>query len=76
MRAKYIKLPGSRIVAAWYSARPRLTSWLLLAVAMEILMTLFSWGTGVLFRQWIALFGATILLAWLCVWVIFLEDGE
>ena len=60
----------------WYAARPRLTSWALLALAMEILMTLFSWGTGVVFRQWIALAGATLLLAWLCVWVTFLEEEE
>jgi hypothetical protein len=43
---------------------------------MEIMMTLFSWGTGVAFRQWIALSGATLLLAWLCVWVTFLEEEE
>ena len=43
---------------------------------MVLMMTVFSWETGLAFRQWIALAVATVVLAWLCVLVTFLEEEE
>jgi hypothetical protein len=72
----YRKLPLVLPLERAYAERPKLTSWLVLTAGMEVMMTLFSWSTGLGFRQWIALAVATLLLAWLCVWVVFLEEEE
>ena len=40
---------------------------------MVLLMTVFSWGVGLAFRQWLALAAATLLTAWLSVWIVFQE---
>ena len=69
-------LPRVKALERAYERRPRLTSTLLLGTAMVVLMTLFSAGVGLAFRQWIALAGATALTAWLSVWIVFQEGDE
>ena len=69
-------LPLFRQVAYWYDRRPFLTSWLLLAAGMVTLMTLFSLDAGLAPREYAAIAAATVGLAWLCVWIVFLEEQE
>ena len=69
-------LPGAVALERAHGRRPRLVSWLLLGGAMVLMMTAFSWGVGLAFRQWLALAGATLLTAWLSVWIVFQEAGE
>ena len=76
LRLDYRRLPFAQPLIATYARRPRLVSWLVLAIGMTFMMTFFSWETGLVFRQWIALVVATLVLAWLCVLVTFLEDEE
>src|SRR5688572_14625548 len=69
-------VPGAAALARTHGRRPRLVSWALLGGAMVVMMTLFSWGVGLAFRQWLALAGATLLTAWIAVWIVFQEgDG-
>ena len=69
-------LPGAALLARAYARRPRLTSWALLGGAMVVLMTAFSAGVGLEPRQWLALAGASLLTAWLSVWIVFQETYE
>ncbi len=73
-RAKTLPLLGH--IARWYVRRPFLTSWLLLAAGMVLLMTLFSLDAGLTSREYTAIAVATVALAWLCVWIVFLEEDE
>ena len=59
-----------------YEARPLLTGWAVLATGMLLMLTLFSLDAGLTIRQFAAVSVATLLLAWLCAWVITLEDAE
>lgn len=54
-------------------ARPRLWSWILLAVGMVVLLLIASKDVPLEWSQRGALVVATILLAGLCVWIIDLE---
>lgn len=56
-----------------YARRPVLTSWALLAAGMLLLLTLFSLDAGLAPRELAAMAVATVALAWLCVWIVFLE---
>ena len=56
-----------------FEARPRLWSWILLAVGMVILLLLASKDVPLELSQRTALVVATIVLAGLCVWIIDLE---
>ena len=56
-----------------YARRPVLTSWVLLAAAMLILLTLFSLDAGLAPREYLTMAVATLALAWLCVWIVFLD---
>jgi hypothetical protein len=69
-------LPVLRLIARWYGRRPFLTSWLLLSAGMLLLMTLFSLDAGLTLRQYAAIAAATVGFAWLCVWIVFLEEQE
>ena len=70
------RLPPLRLVSRWYVRRPFQTAWGLLAAGMLVLMAIFSTDVGFTLRQYAALSVATILLAGLCTWIIFLEDAE
>ena len=65
-----------RFVAHWYERRPLLTSWICLAAGMVILVVLFGRDAGLTFGQHAALAGVTVAVAWLCAWIICLEDRE
>lgn len=49
---------------------PVLANWLVLAVGMVIILVISAWNVGFLPGQWLALIGATIVLAGLCAWII------
>ncbi len=57
-----------------WSEHPNLTSWLLLALGMVVIVVLAARNVGFLPGQWAAVIGATIVLAGLCVWIISWED--
>ncbi len=69
------RLPPLRFVARWYARRPFLTAWALLAAGMVLAVAVFGRDVGLTAGQHFALAGLTIPLAWLCTWIIFLEDG-
>jgi hypothetical protein len=58
-------------------ARPRLASWIFLAVGMVIILVVSAPKDGTLTAgNWIFLVLATIGLAGLCAWIIGWEDGK
>ncbi len=65
-----------RVVARWYARRPRLTSWAFLAAGMVILLVAFGRDAGLTLRQHVTLAVITGAVAWLCTWIVFLEDAD
>lgn len=57
-------------------AHPQLTSWIVLAIGMVIILGWSAWEVGFTPTQWAALIVTTILLAGACVWIIGWEDDE
>lgn len=55
---------------------PQITSWIVLAIGMVIILAWSAWDVGFTSGQWAALVITTILLAGACVWIIGWEDGE
>lgn len=49
---------------------PVLANWAILAVGMVIILYFSARHVGFLPGQWVALVGATVLLAGLCAWII------
>jgi hypothetical protein len=61
---------------AFADAHPRLSSWLVLAVGMVVILLISAPKDGSLSpMNWIFLVLATIGLAGLCAWIISWEDG-
>lgn len=52
---------------------PRLAAWIALALGMVIMLVIAARNVGLLPGQWAALIVTTIILAGLCVWIIYLE---
>jgi len=52
---------------------PRLSAWIVLAIGMVIMLVIAARNVGLLPGQWAALIVTTIILAGLCVWIIYLE---
>ncbi|MGB5931768.1 MAG: hypothetical protein WBH57_01710 [Anaerolineae bacterium] len=52
---------------------PRLSAWIVLAIGMVIMLVIAARNVGLLPGQWVALIVTTIILAGLCVWIIYLE---
>ncbi len=52
---------------------PRLSAWIALAIGMVIMLVIAARNVGLLPGQWAALIVTTIILAGLCVWIIYLE---
>jgi hypothetical protein len=52
---------------------PRLSAWIVLAIGMVIMLVIAAQNVGLLPGQWAALIVTTIILAGLCVWIIYLE---
>jgi hypothetical protein len=59
----------------WWDAHPNLLSWLILAIGMVIIVVIAARNVGFEAGQWVAIIGATVLLAGLCVWIVSWEDG-
>jgi hypothetical protein len=55
---------------------PQITSWIVLAIGMVIILVLSARDVGFTPSQWTALVITTILLAGACVWIIGWEDEE
>ena len=55
---------------------PQITSWIVLAIGMVIILTWSARDVGFTTSQWVALIITTILLAGACVWIIGWEDDE
>ena len=58
------------------SQHPRLTTWVVLAIGMVVILVWSAREVGLLPHQWAALIVATILLAGLCVWIIGWEEED
>jgi uncharacterized membrane protein YfcA len=57
-----------------WTGHPALSSWVLLAIGMVVIVVLAARNVGFTPSQWAAVVVATILLAGLCVWIISWED--
>ena len=55
---------------------PQITSWVVLAIGMVIILIWSARDVGFTGSQWVALIITTILLAGACVWIIGWEDDE
>ena len=55
---------------------PQITSWIVLAIGMVIILVWSARDVGFTPGQWAALIITTILLAGACVWIIGWEDEE
>ncbi len=55
---------------------PQITSWIVLAIGMVIILVWSARDVGFTGSQWAALVITTILLAGACVWIIGWEDDE
>jgi hypothetical protein len=55
---------------------PQITSWIVLAIGMVIILVWSARDVGFTSGQWVALIITTILLAGACVWIIGWEDEE
>jgi hypothetical protein len=64
-----------RLVARSYARRPFLTTWGVLAAGMAVMVILFGLDAGMAFRHHATLVLVAAGLAWLCTWIIFLEDS-
>ena len=58
------------------SDHPQITSWIVLAIGMVIILVWSAREVGFTPGQWTALVVTTILLAGACVWIIGWEDEE
>jgi len=59
-----------------WNGHPNLTSWLLLAVGMVVIVVIAARNVGFKAGQWAALIVATVALAGLSVWIIGWGDDE
>jgi hypothetical protein len=60
-------------VKEFVTRHPRLSAWIVLAIGMVIMLVIAARNVGLLPGQWVALIVTTIILAGLCVWIIYLE---
>lgn len=58
------------VIKRFWTERPVLANWLVLAVGMVMILVVSAWNVGFEPLQWTALIGATIVLAGLCAWII------
>jgi protein-S-isoprenylcysteine O-methyltransferase Ste14 len=63
-------------IKQFVTAHPQLTSWIVLALGMVIILVWSARDVGLLAGQWVALIVATIAVAGLAVWIIGWEDEE
>jgi hypothetical protein len=60
----------------WMLRHPRLAAWIILSAGMVTLLVIEARDVGLLPTQWLALVGATILVAGACIWIISWEDED
>jgi hypothetical protein len=70
------RLPLVPALARLYGRRPFLTAWMGLAAGMVLVVAVFGRDTGLTVGQHAALAAMCLPLAWLCTWIVFLEDGD
>ena len=63
-------------VKSWINAHPRLFSWLILALGMDIILLFSARDVGLEGRQWFWLLVITKLVAGACIWIISWGDDE
>ena len=63
-------------IKKFVGTHPQITSWIVLAIGMVIILVWSARDVGFTGSQWIALVITTILLAGACVWIIGWEDDE
>lgn len=63
-------------VKQFVNTHPQLTSWIVLAIGMVIILVWSARDVGLLAGQWVALIIATIAVAGLAVWIIGWEDED
>jgi hypothetical protein len=59
-----------QVIKNFWNEHPVLSNWLILAVGFILILTISAWDVGFDPSQWVALIGATVLLAALCAWII------
>lgn len=64
------------VVKKFAENHPQITSWIVLAIGMVIILVWSASDVGFTSSQWVALIITTILLAGACVWIIGWEDDE
>lgn len=62
----------------WNAAekRPRIAAWIVLSLGIVILLLVEARDVGLLIGQWLALIGASIIVAGLCIWIVSWEDAD
>lgn len=63
-------------IVDWIKQHPRLSAWVVLALAMDAMLAFEARTVGLQPSQWIALMVATTLVAGLCVWIIGWDDKD
>ena len=63
-------------IKKFVGTHPQITSWIVLAIGMVIILVWSARDVGFTTSQWAALVVTTILLAGACVWIIGWEDDE
>ena len=64
------------VVKNWVIKHPNLTSWIVLAVGMVVILLFGARDVGLGASQWFWLIVITTLVAGLCVWIISWGDDE
>lgn len=61
---------------SWIEAHPRLSAWIALSAVMVTLLIIEASNVGLRPFQWTFLILATLLIAWLCVWIISWDESD
>lgn len=78
MRKFLEKLKNGKLapIVEWIEKHPRLAAWLALSTVMVFLLILEAADVGLGAFQWVFLILATLLVAWLCVWIISWDEAD
>lgn len=71
---KRVPLLGTLITFA--DQRPRLSAWIVLSVGIVVLLLVEARDVGLQVGQWMALIGASVAVAGLCIWIVSWEDKD
>lgn len=78
MRGMIEKIRNSKLAPAveWIELHPRLSGWIALSTIMVVLLIIEAGPVGLGAFQWLFLIAATLLIAWLCVWIISWDETD